>query len=51
MEQAGALTCGLLPDRGILKNGNHQICMSGSVKADDMVTCYRHHNNFINRIR
>ena len=45
--QAGALKCGLLPDRRILKNGNYQICMSGSVKADDMNTCYRHHNNFM----
>lgn len=40
-----------ITDRRILKNGNHQICMSGSVKADDMDTCYRHHNNSIQRIR
>ena len=47
MEQVGALKCGPLPDRRILENGNHQICMSGSVKADDMDTCYINHNNSI----
>jgi len=54
LEQMGALECGLLSDitdRRILKNGNHQICMSGSVRADAMDTCYRHHNNSIQRIR
>ncbi len=50
LEKAGTLMCGLLPDntdRRTLKNGNHQICMSGSVKADDMDTCYINHNNSI----
>ena len=55
MEQAGALECGLLPyditARRILKNGSHQICIPDSVKADAMDTCYRHHNNSIQRTR